>query len=124
MSEEVAPAQPGSPYRIIIGAPIIRAFLDAQSRLGSAYGPQDELTIAEDTLGGHQIEVSLRHDQTGWMLTVRASPALRAWVNFTAAQRSWRQPFDAQGKAAFPALEEAWLRTGFDLVLELDFHSS
>jgi hypothetical protein len=118
LAERLEPVVPSQPYRITIG-PAVQALLDTRARLGTAYGAEDEQVIAEDSLGGHGLQVTLRHDERGWTLTVRATPALRASVLFTAEERSWRQTFDERGEVSFGGLEEAWLRTGFDLHVEL-----
>jgi hypothetical protein len=118
LAERLEPPVPPQPHRIVIG-PAVQALLETRARLGAAYGAEDEQLIAEDSLGGHALQVTLRHDASGWTLTVRATPALRAEVIFTAERRSWRQAFDQGGEVAFGELEEAWLRTGFDLHVEL-----
>jgi hypothetical protein len=119
MSEGLESAQPAGLHRIAVGADTVRMFLAARALLGTAYGSTDEQMIAEDMLVGHMLQVTLRQDDAGWALTVWTNPGLRAWVIFTTSQRSWRQAFDAQGMVSFVGLEEVWLRTGFDLIVEL-----
>lgn len=119
MSEEIDPGRASRQHRIFISAHTVALILDAEKQLGVTYGTDDEQMIAEDLFAGYALQVTLRHDASGWQLKAQATPALSAQVILLTGGSSLRQPFDKQGVVTFMIDEEA-LRQGFDLIVELD----
>lgn len=109
----------GLTHHISVSPAVIGQLVDAETRLGVAYGSADEQIIAEDTLNGHRLQVSLRRDRPGWTLIVRGIPPLDAIISLHADRYSRHTAFSIEGEAQFSEIPEAWLRTKIDLVVVL-----
>jgi hypothetical protein len=106
-------------HHIPLSPAAVRSLVDAQVRQGVPYGSADEQIIAEDTLNGHLLQVSLRQDTGSWTLAVRATPPLDAIISLHADRYSRHAAFSTSGEAEFSEIPEAWLRTKIDLVVVL-----
>lgn len=114
-----SPLQPAPSYPLRGSARAVQALIAAHAQLGASYGVEDEQIIAEDSLLGHRLLVSMRRELTGWSLIVRGDPPLEAIISLQAEGYSWHQGFDATGEARFDAIPESSLRTMVDLVVTL-----
>lgn len=82
ISSTLSPPGASLTHHLPLNLAVVRTLVDAVASLSVAYGSADEQVIAEDTLNGHQLQVSLRQDVWGWTLIVRGTPPLNAIVSF------------------------------------------
>lgn len=108
-----------NPHPIAINLTTLQTLLNTLRHLGSSYSDPGEHVIAEDVVGGHLLQVSIRKDREGWMLIVRSDPPLGAIVSFHADSYSFHQEFSHTGEAQFGQIPEEWLRTPINVVVTL-----